>query len=434
MIQNEMKVNPHFTRAFPHLAQNYNEADYEPHTVGWGESLLFQKQSSGMKPFEVIHETEKTFVEGYRTVPGPVSWLSEEDKERINLEINLKMDELEETGLSRQEILNNIPGGIPLSQDPVFQYLRHNYLAREMVLRPGEEYTAFKVIDCALRQDFGTDRTNVKGVESIYKDMAPEEYEQQVYFGHRYPDLVEPRDYYWKEDLKGKSEKLGKFFARSLPIHPIKVESAYERYKKNKRQISRKDIHYKNTEFLCQFMNESGHIKNRLQTRLGLRDQKRVARAIKHSKQLRLIPSRGFILPVHKMNLVPLHAQNFQDMAIHKETGAVLSKKEAGEGSYHNTVEHPNTIEKIAKRFHLPNHNDDLEANEKRTKELIDYDIQFFPNNLQTEIIEAHNNLANRKNVNKSVEKLINNSLNNTDSTTFHEKFIFESGADESLV
>lgn len=431
VIENELKHNPHFGRAFPHLSVEHLQNSPK---VGWGESLLLQKQSIGMKPIEVIHEEEKTFVEGYRTIPGPVKWMSEEDKARIHQEIDLKMDELEDTGLSRQEILNNIPGGIPLSQDPVFQYLRRNHLAREMVLKPGEEFTAYKVVDCALRQDFGTDRTNVQSVEGLYEDQMPKGYEDEIFQGERYPNLAEPRDYYWKADPEGKKEKHEKYFTKSPLIFPQKTESNYQRYKNNKRQISRKDICYKNTEFLCQFLSEAGQILNRFQTRLSQSDQRRVARAIKQARISRLLPNRGYILPVHKMSLVPIHSQTFQDMAIHSETGAVLSKLHAGEASYHKTVDHPNTIEKIAKRFNLPNINDDLDANIKRLKPLIDYDIQFFPTNLQTEIIEARSNLGENKPQNKSVEKLLKNNAREVTSFSFHEKFIFESAADNSMV
>jgi ribosomal protein S18 len=303
-----------------------------------------------------------------------------------------------------------------------------------MVLKPGEEFTAYKVVDCALRQDFGTDRTNVQSVEGLYEDQMPKGYEDEIFQVERYPNLAEPRDYYWKADPEGKKEKHEKYFTKSPLIFPQKTESNYQRYKNNKRQISRKDISYKNTEFLCQFLSEAGQILNRFQTRLSQTDQRRVARAIKQARISRLLPNRGYILPVHKMSLVPIHSQTFQDMAIHSETGAVLSKLHAGEASYHKTVDHPNTIEKIAKRFNLPNINDDLDANIKRLKPLIDYDIQFFPTNLQTEIIEARSNLGENKPQNKSVEKLLKNNAREVTSFSFHEKFIFESAADHSMV
>mmetsp|Transcript_14739 Transcript_14739/g.10640 ORF Transcript_14739/g.10640 Transcript_14739/m.10640 type:complete len:81 (+) Transcript_14739:299-541(+) len=67
------------------------------------------------------------------------------------------MHELEATGLSRQEILYDEPGGIPLIDDPFFQFLKNNKTAREMLITPGEHFTVENVIDRALRQDIGPD-------------------------------------------------------------------------------------------------------------------------------------------------------------------------------------------------------------------------------------------------------------------------------------
>jgi hypothetical protein len=61
--------------------------------------------------------------------------MSEEEKLKINIQIDQKMDELEATGLSREEILyDDGKRGVPLAIDPFFQFLRKNYLAREMFL------------------------------------------------------------------------------------------------------------------------------------------------------------------------------------------------------------------------------------------------------------------------------------------------------------
>ena len=47
--------------------------------------------------------------------------------------------------------------GIPLASDPFFQFLKRNYLAREIYLKAGERYTVDKVLEIALRQDIGPD-------------------------------------------------------------------------------------------------------------------------------------------------------------------------------------------------------------------------------------------------------------------------------------
>lgn len=431
ILQQELLTNPHFARAFPHLA--LEPADDYP-KVGWGDTLLFQKRPLNVSNHELEDQLDKTFVEGYRTIPGPVKWMPAEEKERIHAQIELKMDQLEDTGLSRQEILVNKPGGIPLGQDPVFQYLRKNRLAREMILKPGEEFTAYKVVDYALRQDFGPDLANVADITPTYEDQTEPSYISDIKRGERYPQLIEPRDYYWQDDLKGKGEKFRKYFGRTPLVFIDPIESRGKVYKRNKRQISKKDIHYKNTEFLSQFMSDSGFILNRLQTRLPEKVQRKVAKAIKHAKALNLFPSRGFILPVHKLNLVPIHAQDFQDIAIHCETGAVLSRAYRGEISRFNTQDHPNTVEKIAKRFKMENHTEDLTDNIRRTEKILNYDIQFFPSKEQVDIIEIHENLKMRREVDEKFGEKLVKAVEKLDSFDFHEGFLFESGASLELV
>lgn len=98
-------------------------------------------------------------MEGYRSPAGPLRYLSENDKLKINFLISEKMEELEGTGLTREEILYDNPThtSLALSEDPFFQYLKKNPIAREVLLKPGEEFTVQKVIELALRQDIGPD-------------------------------------------------------------------------------------------------------------------------------------------------------------------------------------------------------------------------------------------------------------------------------------
>lgn len=72
-------------------------------------------------------------MEAYRTAEGPLRSMSTEAIDKVHAEVDLKMRELEETGLSRTELLydKTTPGGVlPLVEDPVFQFLKRNRLAR----------------------------------------------------------------------------------------------------------------------------------------------------------------------------------------------------------------------------------------------------------------------------------------------------------------
>ena len=63
------------------------------------------------------------------------------------------------SSLSREEILNPKGGkpGLKLAEDPFFQYIKHNRLIREVLIRPGEDFSPEKIVFLALRQNTGVD-------------------------------------------------------------------------------------------------------------------------------------------------------------------------------------------------------------------------------------------------------------------------------------
>ena len=67
------------------------------------------------------------------------------------MEIDIRMQELEETGLTRNEILFDDQRGVPLLDDPFFQFIKNSKIAREMLLKPSDEFSADRVIELALR-------------------------------------------------------------------------------------------------------------------------------------------------------------------------------------------------------------------------------------------------------------------------------------------
>lgn len=70
----------------------------------------------------------------------------------VHQEVDERLQELEETGLTRNEILFDEPStGVRLADDPFFQLLKKNKTAREMLIRPNEEFTADRVVEKALR-------------------------------------------------------------------------------------------------------------------------------------------------------------------------------------------------------------------------------------------------------------------------------------------
>lgn len=93
------------------------------------------------------------FVEGpTANVDGPFKYMDRERIDAIHLEIEQRMTELSDSGLSRNEILLEAPNiGVPLKDDAFFQLVRSSRTVREMLIKPNEEFSADRVIEKALR-------------------------------------------------------------------------------------------------------------------------------------------------------------------------------------------------------------------------------------------------------------------------------------------
>lgn len=83
------------------------------------------------------------------------------------------------------------------------------------------------------------------------------------------------------------------------------------------RQLRRKDIEWKNTPLLVKFMNDSGKIMNRYQTRLRASVQVKIARTIKKMRDLNLMSHVGVIKPTDKVP-VGSFMEDLEEM--HKKT------------------------------------------------------------------------------------------------------------------
>jgi len=54
---------------------------------------------------EQIRENEKNFIESYESPQGPNKWYSPEQIQAIHSEVDVRMQELEDSGLTREEVL-----------------------------------------------------------------------------------------------------------------------------------------------------------------------------------------------------------------------------------------------------------------------------------------------------------------------------------------
>lgn len=176
----EMKENPEFFKAFPHLqgplyatvrtgAQylQYMDnvstkeffADSELKGDNYYDANYFQSLQHQHNKYlapetdreEMLRENELNFVQGSTSPVGPYKYMSQAAKDLVHAEIDQKMQDLEDTGLTRCELLFERQEGLRLADDPFFQFLKNNRTAREMLLKPGEEFTADRVVELALR-------------------------------------------------------------------------------------------------------------------------------------------------------------------------------------------------------------------------------------------------------------------------------------------
>ena len=83
------------------------------------------------------------------------------------------------------------------------------------------------------------------------------------------------------------------------------------------RNLRKKDINWKDTPLLVKFLNSTGKIMNRYQTRLRTSVQRKIAKTIKHIRDINLISHVGLIKPTDK---IPLGSFMEDIEEMHKKT------------------------------------------------------------------------------------------------------------------
>lgn len=256
--------------------------------------------------------------------------MTAEEKDLIHREIDEKMQELEDTGLTRMEILFNEQKGIPLADDPVFQYLKGNRTAREMLIKAGETFTADAVIDKALRQDM-EHTLNPMNKYNDYKTMN-EKFDPAMHWSQKFKDsydIVNEESYVY--GLKNEEEIMNEYTGDEIKSHPKvdwKMKRKYDQLtwetekpptfinkpltkeqvrKKYMRKMSKSDFTWKDTALLTQFMTKAGKIKNRYQTRLEDNIQKHLSKVVKDARKMAMIPNVGMISPTDKISLTSFY-------------------------------------------------------------------------------------------------------------------------------
>lgn len=63
-------------------------------------------------------DNELRHVDAYLSPHGPKKYLTQEEKDSVHNEIDIKMEQMERLGMTREEILHDVPKGLKLKDDP----------------------------------------------------------------------------------------------------------------------------------------------------------------------------------------------------------------------------------------------------------------------------------------------------------------------------
>ena len=83
------------------------------------------------------------------------------------------------------------------------------------------------------------------------------------------------------------------------------------------RTISKKDIDWRNTPMLIKFLNDTGKIYNRYQSRLPTSTHRKISKTVKKMRNLGVLPSQGLITPTDKIP-IGSYIQDIEEL--HKKT------------------------------------------------------------------------------------------------------------------
>jgi ribosomal protein S18 len=91
------------------------------------------------------------------------------------------------------------------------------------------------------------------------------------------------------------------------------------------RTIKKSDIEWRNLPLLCRFLNEGGKLMNKYQTRLPTAIHRKLARTVKHARNMGLLPFVDLIKPSDKVPFTSVYNEFVEDTAkvVDKRTGLI---------------------------------------------------------------------------------------------------------------
>lgn len=173
------------------------------------------------------------------------------------------------------------------------------------MIKPNEEFSADRVIEKALRQDVGVDssqsvnKRNYKFDERENNALAPT-WEYKKKYRDKDP-LYDPEAEYAGHNVIGRSQRMFAFETEKPATFINRPLTRGQLRKRFMRNVSKKELDWKNTPFMVKFINDSGKLYNRFQSRLPTSVHRKVAFTVKKMRHLGILPWVGLVKPTDKI-------------------------------------------------------------------------------------------------------------------------------------
>lgn len=293
-------------------------------------SLLYDYQNlKDVSLTEIAIQNKRNLYEGISHPAGPKGALSPERIDTINRLADIKLQSILDSGLTREELIGikrKVGGPKPrkLSQDPFFMLILNNHKARLNLIKDSEEFSVDKIVGLALRQDVGPDRSMVSLGHRLIQEKTPHNAEKRNLPAH-YSKDEEVDDYYRTTKLPttveyDTSDKLDMW--KPIVKKPEKIPK--------KQKLDKRLLHWRNTEYLVNFMSNFAKIRHAKLNNLSNKDQRTVKIHIQRARNMGILPQTSHVRPYHKVPLRTLDEDIANDIryAFDYENGTITREED----------------------------------------------------------------------------------------------------------
>jgi ribosomal protein S18 len=136
---------------------------------------------------------------------------------------------------------------------------------REMMVKPGAEFTADTVVEASLRQDVGPDRS-ISGKKQKYQYQNESNFGPIIEYKKKYRDkwpVLAPEAYFTGHDRSSRQERLAAYDMEKPSTFINRPLNRSQIRKRFMRHVKKDDIDWRNTAMISKFLNESGKLYNR---------------------------------------------------------------------------------------------------------------------------------------------------------------------------